>query len=413
MAYNTIGPGVAAAPAVIPEMGPLMLPLGMAFALWHDYTYPDQTAYRKGLEKAERERTTRLYREERERAAQDRAQAIADNKALEQFYAREIAKGNGAWVIEGKNYRKTITGYNPHNGTFTARVDYPNTGSYMEGTFPEVNYRPLEDGRNFDELTNAEIVYQTGPHAGRWTAKPGYFDFQTQQYEPDMLIESYLQPIAQKLPESFFTIPDPKQLPLQLSTGRVVALPSDITDYRVFDESVDPGAGELERDGAKTGAGVKGGSPRRNDDDDDDDDNQISSVEEYIRRFGKDINRRTARRLRKSERISHDANGNINHRATRLLNRGAKGGSQGAKSPGFNWKDFAWGISTGVGGTLGAQAIFGNKGDEKDPELHGDKTYVQRADSLINRAMQGVGSSEQTETPPIQGDSIDWDKIKF
>jgi hypothetical protein len=27
--------------------------------------------------------------------------------------------------------------------------------------------------------------------------------------------------------------------------------------------------------------------------------------------------------------------------------------------------------------------------------------------------LSGAGSTGQTETPPIQGDSIDWDKIKF
>lgn len=128
--------------------------------------------------------------------------------------------------------------------------------------------------------------------------------------------------------------------PITLSTGQTVSLPSDITDYRVFDEA----AGDDEDDvvvirgegDAGAGAGAGGGSPRRNDDDNDD--NQISTVEEYIRRFGKDINRRTARRLRKSERVSHDANGNINHRATRLLNRGTNagtGGAGGAKSGGY------------------------------------------------------------------------------
>lgn len=127
-----------------------------------------------------------------------------------------------------------------------------------------------------------------------------------------------------------------RSMPIELSSGQVVVLPTDFTDYRIFDEA----AGEDEDDvvvirdeeGTGAGAGSGGGSPRRNDDDDDD--NQISSVEEYIRRFGKDINRRTARRLRKSERVSHDANGNINHRATRLLNRGASG-ARGAKSGGY------------------------------------------------------------------------------
>lgn len=122
--------------------------------------------------------------------------------------------------------------------------------------------------------------------------------------------------------------------PITLSTGQTVSLPIDITDYRVFDESAgdNPGSGSGAGVGEGSGAGVGGGSPQR--DNDDDKDNQISTVEEYIRRFGKDINRRTARRLRKSERVSHDANGNINHRATRLLNRGASSAG-GAKSEGY------------------------------------------------------------------------------
>lgn len=66
-----------------------------------------------------------------------------------------------------------------------------------------------------------------------------------------------------------------------------------------------------------------------------------------------------------------------------------------------------FGTSVGGGLTLGGQAIFGNK-EVKAPELHGDVTHVDRTKSLIDRAIQGeTESSEQTETPPIQGDSID------
>lgn len=129
--------------------------------------------------------------------------------------------------------------------------------------------------------------------------------------------------------------------PITLSTGQTISLPTDITDYRVFDESTGDGEGSGSGSGSGAGAGsgsgvgagVGGGSPQRNDDDDKD--NQISSVEEYVRKFGKNMDRRTARRIRNSERISHDANGNINRHATRLLNRGVKAGAEGAKSGGF------------------------------------------------------------------------------
>jgi hypothetical protein len=124
-----------------------------------------------------------------------------------------------------------------------------------------------------------------------------------------------------------------RSMPIELSSGQVVALPTDLTDYRVFDEA----AGETENSGAGavagTGAGAGNpGNPRRNDDDDD---NQISTIEEYVKRFGKTMNRRTARRIRNSERISHDANGNINRHATRLLNRGVNAGAEGTKTGGF------------------------------------------------------------------------------
>lgn len=126
-----------------------------------------------------------------------------------------------------------------------------------------------------------------------------------------------------------------------LSTGQIVALPTDITDYRVFDE----GTQTIDNDETENPGGVgeevvarqhEEVKPPRRDDDDDNDDNQISSVEEYIRRFGKNMSRQTARRLRKSERVSHDANGNINNHATRLLNRGVNGGAQNTKTGGFN-----------------------------------------------------------------------------
>lgn len=126
-----------------------------------------------------------------------------------------------------------------------------------------------------------------------------------------------------------------RSTPIVLSSGQVITLPTDFTDYRVFNES----AGETEtpggaRTGTESGVVNPGGrSPRR--DDDDDKDNQISTVEEYIRKFGKNMDRRTARRIRNSERISHDANGNINRHATRLLNRGVNAGAEGAKTEGF------------------------------------------------------------------------------
>jgi hypothetical protein len=62
----------------------------------------------------------------------------------------------------------------------------------------------------------------------------------------------------------------------------------------------------------------------------------------------------------------------------------------------------------GAGLTLGGQAIFGNKEKAKDPEVQGEVTYGERAGNAIDQVvLSGAGSTGQTETPPIQGDSID------
>lgn len=417
MARNFIGPlsgagaltlaeGAGGAGLINPGTATIGLLGAPAFALWHSYHYPEQTAYSRGVARAQEEARARAARQYNQEVAQNRAEAIAFNKALADYYAKELT--DGELVIEGNGWTRKITGYDPTNGTITARVDYP-SGSYMQGTFPETNYRPIDNPRDLAALSNVEIVY---PNKGRYVGELDYIDYNTQNYVPGQLIESYIQPIAQNLPSSFFTMPGPKQLPLQLSTGRVVTLPITPTDFRVFDESVDPGAGEAVKSGAKTGTDTGGETPRRNDDDDDKD-NQISTVEEYIRRFGKNMSRRTARRIRKSERISHDANGNVNHRATKLLNRGVNAGTEGAKSGGFPWQTLLFGTSLGVGATLGTQAIFGGEEEVKDPDPHGNVTHTQKADSLINQAMQLPISSEQTETTPIQGEKIDWSKIEI
>lgn len=247
----------------------------------------------------------------------------AISAAAERERQRHLAEAEAKWKEKNQYYADLIDTY--------GSIQYP------VGTF--YNYDPSTGTAYLErDLGNG--------HIGRWTqnmrtheqGNPYVYDTTTGEiYNGEMTG-----------PHSAHVSFSRSSVPITLSTGQTVSLPTDITDYRVFDETggddeddvvviggeggSGAGAGAGAAAGAGAGAAVAagGGSPRRNDDDDD---NQISSVEEYIRRFGKDINRRTARRLRKSERVSHDAKGNINHRATRLLNRGAS--SAGGASGGY------------------------------------------------------------------------------
>lgn len=332
--------------------------------------------------------------------AKNGAVSGAIRAAAERERQRHLAEAEAKWQEKNQNYADLIDTY--------GSIQYP------AGTF--YNYDPSTGTAYLEkDLGNGRI--------GRWTqnmrtyeqGNPYVYDPATGEIYPGEMTSphsAYVQ-MPKTIRLSPVEVVGSNSTPITLSTGQTVSLPIDITDYRVFDESAgdNPESGSGAGAGEGSGAGVGGGSPQR--DNDDDKDNQISSVEEYVRKFGKNMDRRTARRIRNSERISHDANGNINRHATRLLNRGVKAGAEGAKSGGFPWQTFLFGTSVGGGLTLGGQAIFGNK-EVKAPELHGDVTHVDRTKSLIDRAIQGeTESSEQTETPPIQGDSIEWDKIKL
>lgn len=180
------GGAIAAEPiiAALAKTVPVTLPLmGMGTALYMDYKYPEKTAYYKGTQRAQEALNMLQARNFQMEAAQNKAEAEAYNKGLAKYYSQTLA--NGPIVtpyINGGS--KTITAYNPIEGTYVGRVEYP-SGSYMEGTFPELNFRHI-NGANLAELSNATITY---PNKGTFTAKLNSIDGNTAQYVPGTLVQ--------------------------------------------------------------------------------------------------------------------------------------------------------------------------------------------------------------------------------
>ena len=404
------GAGTAGGEALMTAPG-LAIPAALALAMYNTYKYPERTAMSRGMRAAEENWRAAQAQLEAEERAQVKAAAIAHNKQLAEYYARELSKGP---IVRNytNGFTTTITGYDPNTGRLTTVMNDPNREWTYEGTAPELRYNYL-NGVNLEDELNGVVTTKYGT----FTPEIDYVDWDTLKIKPGTLIEG-LPGIALAPPTGLNSVKiNPRAM--VLSTGQTVALPSDITDYRVFDESEDASGGTFVFDdsgdadaGAGTGAGTGSpGSPRRNDDDDD---NQISSVEEYIRRFGKNMSRQTARRLRKSERVSHDANGNINHRATRLLNRGANGGAGGtggAKSGGFSWQSFLWGTTLGGGLPFIYQSIFGDK-EEAKPDVHGDVEYTERAGGAIDQVVEG-DTTVSTKRDSLKTEKTDWDQYFF
>ena len=332
--------------------------------------------------------------------AKNGAVSGAIEAAAEKERRRHLAEAEAKWREKNQYYADLINTY--------GSIQYP------VGTF--YDYDPSTGTAHLERNLGNDLV-------GRWTQNMRTHE-QGNPYIYDITTGAIYNGEMTGPHSAYVSVPR-SSTPITLSTGQTVALPADITDYRVFDESEDAsggtividdsedvgaatgsGAGTVAGAGAAAGAGAGNlGNPRRNDDDDD---NQISSVEEYIRRFGKNINRRTARRLRKSERVSHDANGNINHSATRLLNRGA-GGAGGAG--GFPWQTFLWGTTLGGAIPFIYQAIFGDK-EETNPELHGGVEYDQRAKGAIDQVVEG-DTTVSTKRDSLKTEKTDWDQYFF
>ena len=152
------GGAIAAEPiiAALAKTAPVTIPLtGMGLALYMDHKYPERTAYYKGTQRAKAALDALAAREFQLEAAQNRAEAEAYNKGLAKYYNRALA--NGPIVTPYVNGgSKTITAYNPIEGTYMGKVEYP-SGSYMEGTFPELNFRHI-NGADLAKLSNATIT---------------------------------------------------------------------------------------------------------------------------------------------------------------------------------------------------------------------------------------------------------------
>ena len=210
--------GVLAAEPIIAALAkaaPVILPLtGMGAALYMDYKYPEKTAYYKGTQRAQEALNMLQARNFQMEAAQNQAEAEAYNKGLAKYYSQKLA--NGPIVtpyINGGS--KTITAYNPIEGTYVGKVEYP-SGSYMEGTFPELNFRHI-NGADLAKLSNATITY---PNKGTFTAKLNSIDGNTAQYVPGTLVQG-LTPTV-NLPASIAidrltNVAQPSSVPLVMS----------------------------------------------------------------------------------------------------------------------------------------------------------------------------------------------------
>ena len=211
------GGAIAAEPiiAALAKTAPVTIPLtGMGLALYMDHKYPERTAYYKGTQRAKTALDALAAREFQLEAAQNRAEAEAYNKGLAKYYNRALA--NGPIVTPYVNGgSKTITAYNPIEGTYVGKVEYP-SGSYMEGTFPELNFRHI-NGADLAKLSNATITY---PNKGTFTAKLNSIDGNTAQYVPGTLVQG-LTPTV-NLPASIAidrltNVVQPSSVPLVMS----------------------------------------------------------------------------------------------------------------------------------------------------------------------------------------------------
>lgn len=128
---------------------------------------------------------------------------------------RHLAEAEAKWKEKNQHYANLISTHGPIQYPVGTFYDYdPSTGTaYLE--------RDLGNG-----------------HVGRWTqnmrtheqGNPYVYDTTTGEiYNGEMIG-----------PHSAYVSFPRASVPITLSTGQTVSLPSDITDYRVFDETADP-----------------------------------------------------------------------------------------------------------------------------------------------------------------------------
>lgn len=111
-------------PELLPALGGLAIPVGLAWAMYDTYKHPERTAYSRGIQQAKDKLLAAYAQMNNEEIAQVRKAAIAHNNALADHYAKELSQGP---IV--KNYSNgaetTITGYDPNTGRMTVSMTDP------------------------------------------------------------------------------------------------------------------------------------------------------------------------------------------------------------------------------------------------------------------------------------------------